>query len=218
MRAQEQGGLGVLDQLRYVGVSAGSLRFVDTYRRGGAPNKVTVWTLRDPDATEWTLEHQATFADVWADDTYKATGLPKTAPVLALIHPHNPAVVYSFLEDHLFAVDVPARKVVDCERYHLVAPPREYGIANRFVRDWELPRAVSSGIPCSCVHASSSSHLWLMAILLQNYIMGFPSCSMCLLWTHSLVNRLCVSSCHIHLYLLYSACSGGRIVSWIIYC
>ncbi|XP_066351710.1 uncharacterized protein [Miscanthus floridulus] len=135
---------GVLDQLRYVGVSAGSLRFVDTYRRGGAPNKVTVWTLRDPDATEWTLEHQATFADVWADDTYKATGLPKTAPVLALIHPHNPAVVYSFLEDHLFAVDVPARKVVDCERYHLVAPPREYGIANRFVRDWELPRAISS--------------------------------------------------------------------------
>ena len=151
---------GVLDQLRYVGVSAGSLRFVDTYRRGGAPNKVTVWTLRDPDATEWTLEHQATFADVWADDTYKATGLPKTAPVLALIHPHNPAVVYSFLEDHLFAVDVPARKVVDCERYHLVAPPREYGIANRFVRDWELPRALSSGIPspCSCAHASSSSH------------------------------------------------------------
>ncbi|KAG0524668.1 hypothetical protein BDA96_07G231400 [Sorghum bicolor] len=138
---------GVLDQLRYVGVSAGSLRFVDTYRRGGAPNKVTVWTLRDPDATEWTLEHQATFADIWADDTYSATGLPKKAPVLALIHPHNPAVVYFFLEEeeHLFAVDVPARKVVDCERYHLVAPPREYGIANRFVRDWELPRAVSSG-------------------------------------------------------------------------
>ncbi|CAD6246142.1 unnamed protein product [Miscanthus lutarioriparius] len=136
---------GVLDQLRYVGVSAGSLRFVDTYRRGGAPDKVTVWTLRDPDAPEWTLEHQATFADVWADDTYKATGLPKTAPVLALIHPSNPAVVYFFLEDHLFAVDVPARKVVDCERYHLVAPPREYGIVNRFVRDWELPRALSSG-------------------------------------------------------------------------
>jgi hypothetical protein len=36
--------------------------------------------------------------------------------VLALIHPNNPAVVYFFLEDHLFAIDVPARKVVDCER------------------------------------------------------------------------------------------------------
>ena len=40
----------MLDKFRYVGVSAGSLRFVDTYRRGSAPNKVTVWTLPNPDA------------------------------------------------------------------------------------------------------------------------------------------------------------------------
>ncbi|PUZ52060.1 hypothetical protein GQ55_6G240200 [Panicum hallii var. hallii] len=137
---------GVLDKFRYIGVSAGSLRFVDTYRRGGAPNKVTVWTLPNPDATEWTLEHEATFVDIWADDTYKATGLPKKVPVLALIHPYNPAVVYFFLEDHLFGVDVQARKVVECYRYHLVAPPHAYPIADRFIRAWELPRAVSSGL------------------------------------------------------------------------
>ncbi|KAG2579625.1 hypothetical protein PVAP13_6NG265500 [Panicum virgatum] len=127
------------------------LRFVDTYRRGGAPNKVTVWTLPNPDATEWTLEHEATFVDIWADDTYKATGLAKKVPVLALIHPHNPAVVYFFLEDHLFGVDVRARKVVECDRYHLVAPPRAYPIANRFIRAWEPPRAVSSGLPPPCL-------------------------------------------------------------------
>ncbi|WVZ92322.1 hypothetical protein U9M48_038397 [Paspalum notatum var. saurae] len=135
---------GELDQFRYVGVSAGCLRFVDMYRRGRAPDKVAVWTLPHVDATEWTLEHEVAFADVWADDTYKATGLPRKPPVLALIHPHNPAVVYFFLEDHLFAVDVPARKVVECDRYHLVAPPRDYDIANRFVRAWELPRSVAS--------------------------------------------------------------------------
>jgi len=144
----------VLDKFRYVGVSAGSLRFVDTYRRGGAPTKVTVWTLPNPDATEWTLEHEATFADIWADDTYMATGLAKKVPVLALIHLHNPAVVYFFLEGHLFGVDVRARKVVECDRYHLVAPPRGYPIANRFVRAWELPRAVSSGACHSQYHAS----------------------------------------------------------------
>ncbi|CAL5005492.1 unnamed protein product [Urochloa decumbens] len=137
---------GVLDRFRYVGVSAGKLCFVDTYRRGGAPVKVTVWTLSDADATEWRLEHDATFADIWVDDTYKATGLPRKAPVLALIHPHDPAVVYFFLKDHLFGVDVRARKVVECDRYHLVAPPRSYPIASRFVRAWELPRAVSSGL------------------------------------------------------------------------
>nr|TKW11006.1 hypothetical protein SEVIR_6G205800v2 [Setaria viridis] len=138
-------GWGVLDKFRYVGVSAGKLRFVDMYRRLGASKKVTVWTLPDADATEWTLEHKASFADIWADATYKATGLPKKVPVLALIHPHNPAVVYFFLKDHLFAVDVRASKVVECDRYHLVAPPRNYGIANRFVRAWELPPMVFSG-------------------------------------------------------------------------
>ncbi|KAG2584764.1 hypothetical protein PVAP13_6KG341100 [Panicum virgatum] len=125
---------GLLDQFRYVGVSAGKLRFA----------KVTVWTLPDRDATEWKLEHEANFADIWADDSYEATGLPKKPPVLALIHPHNPAVVYFFLEGHLFAVDVPARKVVECDRYHLVAPPSSYPIANRFIRAWELPPSVSS--------------------------------------------------------------------------
>ncbi|CAL5005498.1 unnamed protein product [Urochloa decumbens] len=138
-------GLGVLDKFRYVGVSAGKLRFVDTYRRGGgAPTKVTVWTLPNADATEWKVEHEASFADIWADDSYKATCLPKKVPVLALIHPHNPAVVYFFLEGHLFGVDVPARKVVECDRYHLVAPPRDYSIANRFIRAWELPASISS--------------------------------------------------------------------------
>ncbi|CAL5001412.1 unnamed protein product [Urochloa decumbens] len=136
---------GVIDEFRYVGVSSGKLRFVDTYRCGPVPNKVTVWTLPNADATEWTLEHEATFADIWTDDSYKATNLPKKFPVLALIHPHNPAVVYFFLEGHLFGVDVPARKVVECDRYHLVAPPRNYPIANRFIRAWELPHAVSSG-------------------------------------------------------------------------
>jgi hypothetical protein len=154
---QSREGWGVLDHFRYVGVSAGKLRFVDMYRHSGKPNKVIVWTLPNADATTWTLEHETTFADIWADATYKATGLPKKAPVLALIHPHNPAVVYFFLKDHLFGVDVRASKVVECDRYHLVAPTRNYGIANRFVRVWELPPTVSSGtyIP------DPSSHLFL---------------------------------------------------------
>jgi hypothetical protein len=155
---------GVLDKFRYVGVSAGKLRFVNTYRRGCATNKVTVWTLPDADSTEWTLEHEATFADIWADDTYKATGLPMQPAVLAVIHPHNPAVVYFLLKDHLFGVDVRARKVVECDSYHLVAPPRNYPIANRFIRAWELPRAVTSGsttVPCLISSLALLFQSWL---------------------------------------------------------
>jgi hypothetical protein len=160
----------VLDQFRYVGVSAGNLRFVDTYRRGGAPNKVAVWTLPHPYATEWMLEHEATFADIWADDTYKATGLPKKPPVFALIHPHNPAVVYFFLEDHLFAVDVPR------PQGRRVRPLPPGGATARLRHRQPIrPRVGAAScsllryMPClaSCPHLtiSAHSHLWLCCLL-----------------------------------------------------
>ncbi|KAM0821238.1 hypothetical protein ACQ4PT_009458 [Festuca glaucescens] len=140
---------GVTDQYRCVGVSDGKLRFVDTYmgKRRARPT-VSVWTLADPDSTEWTLEHEATFTEIWADQSYKATRLPKNIPTLALVHPKNPDVVYFFLEEHLFGVDVRARKVVECEAYGLVAPP-SCCIATCFVRAWELPRALSSDVAFS---------------------------------------------------------------------
>ncbi|KAI5006740.1 hypothetical protein ZWY2020_033983 [Hordeum vulgare] len=139
-------GWGVTDKYRYVGVSDGKLRFVDTYARSSADApKVAVWTLADPDSTEWTLEQEATFAEIWGDKSYKATRLPKEMPVLALIHPKNPCVVYFFLETQLFGVDVRTRKVVDCKPYGLVAPPTCY-LASRFVRAWELPHPLPAGM------------------------------------------------------------------------
>nr|XP_020198344.2 uncharacterized protein LOC109784159 [Aegilops tauschii subsp. strangulata] len=145
-------GWGVTDEYRYVGVSDGKLRFVDTYVRSGDAPKVAVWTLAHPDSTEWTLEQETTFAEIWGDKSYKATRLPKKMPVLALIHPKNPCVVFFFLEQQLFGVDVRTRKVVDCKPYGLVAPPSCY-IASRFVRAWELPQPLPSdnnAMPSSC--------------------------------------------------------------------
>ncbi|CAN6301761.1 unnamed protein product [Urochloa humidicola] len=136
---------GVLDRYRVVGLSAGKLRFVDMYRNrdGGGALQVSAWTLPDADSTEWALEHEASFHDIWADPSYKAAGLPERIPVLALIHPKDPAVVYFFLEEHLFGVDLRARSVVECEVYELVAPERDF-VATRFIHAWELPRALSA--------------------------------------------------------------------------
>uniref|UniRef100_A0ACD5VHG0 Uncharacterized protein n=1 Tax=Avena sativa TaxID=4498 RepID=A0ACD5VHG0_AVESA len=134
---------GVLDKYRCVRVSGGKLRFVDMYRSSRGPAQISVWTLTDPDSTEWTLEYEATFTEICNDASYKATGLPRKVPVLALIHPTNPDVVYFFLDKYLFGVDVRARKVVECEVYHLVEPPSEL-LATRFVRAWQLPRALCS--------------------------------------------------------------------------
>ncbi|KAM0910056.1 hypothetical protein ACQ4PT_014411 [Festuca glaucescens] len=139
-------GGGVLDKYRCVGVSAGKLRFVDTYRNRNSSGaaQISVWTLADPDSTEWTLEYETTFGEICDDVSYKATGLPRKIPVLALIHPTNPDVVYFFLDEHMLGVDVRARKVVECEVYELVQPPREH-VSSRFVHAWQLPRALCSG-------------------------------------------------------------------------
>ncbi|KAI4972281.1 hypothetical protein ZWY2020_003206 [Hordeum vulgare] len=158
---------GVADKYRYVGVSGGKLRFVDMYmgkrsraraRGGGARTPtVSVWTLADPDSREWTLGQEASLAEIWADESYKAAGLPKKIPTLALIHPENPDVVYFFLKEHLFGVDVRARKVVECQVYGLVAPP-SICMASRFVRAWELPRALSSGEWCNGMDLAESAN------------------------------------------------------------
>jgi hypothetical protein len=92
----------------------------------------------------WTLEYEASFVEICDDPTYKATGLPRKIPVLALIHPTNPDVVYFFQDGHLLGVDVRARKVVDCDVYELVEPAIEQ-VASRFVHAWLLPPALRSG-------------------------------------------------------------------------
>ncbi|KXG31449.1 uncharacterized protein LOC8078071 [Sorghum bicolor] len=139
---------GVIHRYRAVRVSAGRLCFVDMYRnrdsRGGL--QVSVWTLPDADSTEWALEHEASFTDIWEHHTYKAAGLPAKIPVLALIHPDDPAVVYFFLEDHLVGVDLRDRAVVACDLYHLVDPPRNL-VSTRFVYAWQLPQPLSRSPP-----------------------------------------------------------------------
>ncbi|KQK03518.1 uncharacterized protein LOC100822421 [Brachypodium distachyon] len=146
LKARERWGL--LDKCRCVGVSDGKLRFVDMYRNSNSPcdgsEQISVWTLADPDSTEWTLEYEATFAEIWDDASFTATGLSRKIPVLALLHPTNCDVVYFFLDEHLLGVDVRARKVVECEMYELVAPPSKH-VASRFVHAWQLPRALCSG-------------------------------------------------------------------------
>ncbi|KAF8649524.1 hypothetical protein HU200_064279 [Digitaria exilis] len=121
------------------------LWWVDMYRNRDPAGalQVTVWTLPEPDSTGWELEHQASFHDIWAHHTYGAAGLPTKIPVLALIHPQHPAVVYFFLEDYLFAVDLRDCAVVDCDRYDLVDPPRDL-VSTTFVHAWQLPRPLLS--------------------------------------------------------------------------
>ncbi|KAL6627055.1 hypothetical protein ACP70R_030781 [Stipagrostis hirtigluma subsp. patula] len=128
---------------RRVMLSDGKFRCVETScaHQSGAPT-FAMRTLADPETAEWTLEYEVCFAEIWADDSYKAAGLPEKAPVVALIHPKNPDVLYFFLGEFLFGVDMRAKKVVECVPHELSS---EGGASSSSVLAWELPPALASG-------------------------------------------------------------------------
>ncbi|RCV21393.1 hypothetical protein SETIT_4G136200v2, partial [Setaria italica] len=145
---------------RMVRVSQGKVRFVEV-ARGRAHRQeetlVVVWTLvfGPSGFTFWKQQSATSLGRIWASDSYRATGLSATVPVLALLHPSNPDVVYFFLEKYLemylFGVSVSRSTVV-----HFVHNPfdlvkvvsghrRPPPISWRHVLAWELPASLANG-------------------------------------------------------------------------
>ncbi|KAK3147970.1 hypothetical protein QOZ80_3BG0288970 [Eleusine coracana subsp. coracana] len=133
---------------RYVKLSGGKIRCVEMTcgSKGGAP-KFSMGTLATvPPTVMWDLHYKVSFDEIWADDSYKATGLPEKAPEFALVHPKNPDVIYFFLEEHIFGVDMPARKVVECAPHELDVPASKGGPSSSCVLAWELPPTMTAGL------------------------------------------------------------------------
>ncbi|XP_037416605.1 uncharacterized protein LOC119279486 [Triticum dicoccoides] len=133
---------------RFVQVSAGKFRCVEWSSRSDdeAPMTVSMWTLNDPESKEWVLKYyKVSFQEIWADDSYKAAGRTEKNPTFALVHPMNPEVLYFFLEEHLFGVDLRAKRVVECGVYEMVVPPSGKPPNCFSVRALELPIALSAG-------------------------------------------------------------------------
>jgi hypothetical protein len=106
---------------------------------------VCMWTLNDPETKEWALEYEVSFQEIWADDSYQASGLSMKNPTFALVHPMDPDVAYFFLEEQLFGVDMRNRRVVDCGLHGLVVPSSGKPPNCNSVRALELPLALSAG-------------------------------------------------------------------------
>jgi hypothetical protein len=128
---------------RCVQVSNGKFRCVELSRirrtKRGAPT-VIMHTLADPEAAEWTVEYVVFFDEIWDDDTYKASGLQEKAPVIALIHPENPGVLYFFVKDYLVGFDMRARKLV-CQ----AREPTKGAVSPSDVLALVLPPALTAG-------------------------------------------------------------------------
>ena len=94
----------------------------------------------------WDVEHLVTFEEIWNDDTYEETGLPREVPVLAAVSPTNSDLVYFVLGERLFGVDLLSCAVSEFvdEDYDLVTP-WPAAPSCRYVLPWYLPQEVAKG-------------------------------------------------------------------------
>ena len=139
------------------------LRYVDIARdhdvdgfSAAVEEKVAMWTgipISDggggdgDHSIRWYHTYEMSFKEIWNDASYGETQLPAAIPEIVLVHPRHPNVVYFFLGRSLFAVDVPAHRVVWIvkDAHKLVAPG-----CRRCVLPWDLPASIANGNTHNC--------------------------------------------------------------------
>ncbi|KAL6634201.1 hypothetical protein ACP70R_026872 [Stipagrostis hirtigluma subsp. patula] len=142
---------------RMVRASHRKVRFVDMTRTRDDPLEetlVVVWTLGSGEygVASWRQRCVTSLAEIWANDSYRTTGMPEQVPVLALLHPANPDVVFFFLEQYLFGVDVHESRVTEfavepCDLVELTAGPvRPPPISWRHFLAWMLPPSLQNAL------------------------------------------------------------------------
>ncbi|KAL6909677.1 hypothetical protein ACP4OV_001336 [Aristida adscensionis] len=150
-----------IETRRMVRVSQGEVRFVELSGGGAAADlgatQVVVSTLFvSPDSLAvgwWRKQCSTSLELLWASDSYRKTGMPEELPVPALLHPNNANLVYFFLRQHLFGVNVDEGEVVNFVNapYDLVqvaagdaGPVRPPPISWRYVLAWVLPHSLAN--------------------------------------------------------------------------
>ncbi|PUZ61111.1 hypothetical protein GQ55_4G247200 [Panicum hallii var. hallii] len=134
---------------RCITESGGELLYVEIIPEGEFGPTVCLWTRTSAGGGNnatigWDVEHLVTFEEIWNDDTYEETGLPRKVPVLAAVSPSNSDLVYFVLEERLFGVDLltcTVSEFVD-EDYDLVTPWPALPSC-RYVLPWYLPQALA---------------------------------------------------------------------------
>ncbi|TVU12431.1 hypothetical protein EJB05_46075 [Eragrostis curvula] len=123
---------------RIVGVSEGRLRYVDIVRDPIDPDEDTLIVIKflgvGPDDEErWEYQISKALGDIWSSPSYEATGMPEEVPELALLDPMNGNVIYFFMKEYLFSVNLEEETVVNF--IHEAGQPLRW----RSVISWELP-------------------------------------------------------------------------------
>ncbi|TVU11444.1 hypothetical protein EJB05_45048, partial [Eragrostis curvula] len=141
---------------RMVGVSNGKLLFVEMAREVVDPVEETVVVVQslrfDRSSGEpwWDWMSATSLGVIWASRGYKAARMPyREVPVLALVHPHDPDVVYFFLKECLFGFDLIMNRVTEFVHkpalVEVVAGTRRPPpISWRYIVAWVLPPSLAN--------------------------------------------------------------------------
>ncbi|RCV21386.1 hypothetical protein SETIT_4G135500v2 [Setaria italica] len=154
-RALDMAQPGIHDR-RCITESQGELLYVEIIHDPDGDAEaamVCMWTRTsaggDDDNNEtigWHEEHAVTFEEIWNDDSYIETGLPRKVPVLVAVSPSRWDIVYFVLEEEerLFSVDLLMCTVFEYvdEEYDLVTP-WPVPPSCRYVLPWSLPPQVA---------------------------------------------------------------------------
>lgn len=144
-----------LEHIRMVSVSNLKIRCVGMrHLRDHPPElvEVSIWTLVQHPALSWKLRCFTTLGKVWSHESYQEKAeLTREVPVLALLDPVNPDVVYFFLGHCLFGVNVKLSEVVDFlpvqHGLRELVPPFSW----RHVLPWMLPYSLERGMRYFCL-------------------------------------------------------------------
>nr|XP_034591712.1 uncharacterized protein LOC117853469 [Setaria viridis] len=157
-RALDMAQPGIHDR-RCITESQGELLYVEIIHDPDGDAEaamVCMWTRTsaggDDDNNEtigWHEEHAVTFEEIWNDDSYIETGLPRKVPVLVAVSPSRWDIVYFVLEEEerLFSVDLLMCTVFEYvdEEYDLVTP-WPVPPSCRYVLPWSLPPQVAQAL------------------------------------------------------------------------
>jgi hypothetical protein len=138
---------------RCITVSRQKVRYAEIVTGGGGP-RLCMWTrMIGQDGWDWYVKNVMAFENLWDDDSYVQTGLPRSVPVLAAVCPSDPNHVCFALEQRIFGVNGRQTTVMSNQPYELVNIPGEQRPASsRYVVAWELPTALSQGKTQSHIH------------------------------------------------------------------
>ncbi|CAL4909783.1 unnamed protein product [Urochloa decumbens] len=98
---------------RCITASRDKLRYLDIVTEG-SESIVSMWSWspRVHGGWRWEKNYSMRLRDLWDDDSYRRTGLPRDVPVPAIVCPSDNNLVYFALDGRLFGVIVPAHRVV----------------------------------------------------------------------------------------------------------